>query len=119
MREVEATGEVYDLTAFGYYVTARSGDERRREVFMAIPEELSRTGEKVVVTIADALRAEGRAEERIEAAVRAVLAVFVAREMIVPDDVRVRIEACDDPDLLEVWHKRAIKADSPEGIFAE
>jgi hypothetical protein len=37
----------------------------------------------------------------------------------VPDEVRVRIEACNDPKLLEVWLKRAIKVDSPEGIYAE
>ena len=61
-------------------------------------------------------REEGRAREVARAA-RAVLAVFEARDMVVPGDVRERIEACDDLDVLERWHKRAVKVESPAEIF--
>ncbi len=63
--------------------------------------------------------AKGRAEGRAEEAARAVLAVFEARDMAVPDDVRAHIEACGEVDVLEVWLKRAIKVESPGEIFAE
>jgi hypothetical protein len=77
------------------------------------------------VTFADSYRAEGRAEGRtegrnegrIEEAVRAVLAVFEARDIFVSDDVRARIEACNDPSVLATWLKRAVKVDSPAQIF--
>jgi hypothetical protein len=104
-----------DITALWHYVAVMSTRESREEAAMAMQAELGKTGRDAVVTIADSYRAEGRAEE----AVRAVLAVFEARDMEVPDEVRVRIEACDDPELLEVWLKRAVKVDSPEGILAE
>jgi len=61
--------------------------------------------------------AQGRAEGQAEGRAEAILAVFEAREIAVPDEVRDRIEACDDPDVLERWLKRAVKVESPADIF--
>ncbi len=60
-------------------------------------------------------RAEGRAEGKSEA----VLEVFEARGLAVPNDVRTRVEECRDLELLEQWLKRAITAASPADIFTE
>jgi hypothetical protein len=84
-------------------------------VLERVEMKMTEQGYQYVSEFARKHTAKGRAEE----AARAVLAVFEAREMAVPDEVRERIEACKDPDVLEQWHKRAIKAESPEDIFAE
>ena len=76
-------------------------------------EHLDKEGHDVIVSIADSYRAEGR----VEGVARAVLAVFEARGVLVPDDVRRRIEACEDPEELERWHRRAVVARLPTEIF--
>ena len=48
---------------------------------------------------------------------RAVLAVFEARELAVPDEVRERIVTCADLDLLAAWHKRAVKVATAAELF--
>ncbi len=126
---VANTGErgVSDLTPLWHYVSDVCGRELTEEAAMAVEAELGEAGRDGFVSAADSYRAEGRAEGRTEGraegrvqeAVRAVLAVFEAREMALPDDVRARIVACADPDQLEQWLRRAIKADSADEIFAE
>jgi hypothetical protein len=59
----------------------------------------------------------GRQEGRAAEAVRAVLAVFEARELLVPAEVRDQIAACKDLDLLALWLKRAVKVGAAAEIF--
>ena len=62
-------------------------------------------------------RAEGHAEGHLEAARHAVLAVFEARGLRVPDAVRDRITSCSDLDMLAVWLKRAVDVAAAAEIF--
>jgi hypothetical protein len=57
------------------------------------------------------LRAEGLAE--------GVIAVLTARKVFVSDDVRERVEACEDRDLLKAWLMRAYKVTDAEDIFGD
>jgi hypothetical protein len=52
--------------------------------------------------------ARGRAEGRAEA----LLALLQARGLSVPDEIRVRIRACTDPETLDRWIGRALAAQS-------
>jgi hypothetical protein len=64
-------------------------------------------------------RKEGRDEGRAEEAARNLLAVLRVRGVAVPDTVRERILAENDPTRLERWHERAIVAASVADVFDE
>lgn len=64
--------------------------------------------------ISQEIRAEGRAAGRAED----ILFVLEQRGIDVPEDVRERINGCDDPEILLGWLARAITASSAEEIFA-
>jgi hypothetical protein len=57
------------------------------------------------------LRAQGAAEGLLDA--------LPALGLDVSDEVRARIEACEDLDLLMVWLRRALKATCAEDIFED
>jgi thioredoxin-like negative regulator of GroEL len=59
--------------------------------------------------------AQGRTEE----AARALLTVFRARGITVPDAVRERILAQKDPELLERWLEKAAVAASVTAVLDE
>ncbi|WP_345337965.1 hypothetical protein [Actinomadura viridis] len=63
-------------------------------------------------------RAEGMAEGRIEGTTEAVLRVLTRRGLVPSEEERGRITSCTDLELLEVWHDRAITAESVEELFA-
>jgi hypothetical protein len=63
------------------------------------------------------LRDEGRAEGRAEGEARLVLAVLEARGISVPEEIRVRIAGCSDPDLLEAWGRRAAVIRTIDELF--
>ncbi len=65
------------------------------------------------------LRGEGLAEGRTKEAARAVLTALRVRGIGLPDDVRERILAENDPECLERWHERAIIAASLDDVFRE
>jgi len=48
-----------------------------------------------------------------------LLAGLDARGFDVDDDVRERIETCEDLDLLGRWHRRMITAETLDEVFAE
>lgn len=54
---------------------------------------------------------------RAEAAARSVIAVLVARGFAVSDEVRQRVESCDDLEILEAWVPKAVAVDRPEDLF--
>jgi hypothetical protein len=61
-------------------------------------------------------QAEGKALGQAEGRAHSVLAVLAARGMDVPDDVRARIVACTDLELLDAWLKRAVTAASAADV---
>ncbi|MEV7136942.1 hypothetical protein [Streptomyces tauricus] len=64
-------------------------------------------------------RAEGRTEGRAEGWAEAILDVFAARGIDVPEPVRERIINCVDPESLRHWLRRAAVALSADAIFAD
>src|SRR5262249_17526595 len=64
-------------------------------------------------------RDEGRTEGRVEEAVRAVLTVLRARDIVVPDAARERILAREDRERLERWLEKAAVAASVNEVLGE
>ena len=84
-----------------------------------LSEAVQRTApqaEEAIMTIAEQLRQEGRAEGRAALA-KAVLDVFDARNVPVATDIRDRILACTDPETLAKWLRRAAVANDAGQIF--
>ncbi|MFJ5308668.1 hypothetical protein [Streptomyces sp. NPDC088350] len=69
--------------------------------------------------ISEEIRDEGRGEGRVQGRVEDIFVVLDARGIDVPDDLRDRITACDDPDILRRWLTRAVVAPSAEEIFTD
>jgi len=63
--------------------------------------------------------AEGRTEGRTEEAARALLTVFRARGLSVPDAARERILTQKDPERLERWLEKAVVAASVSAVLDE
>lgn len=59
----------------------------------------------------------GREEGREEGVARSVISVLRARGFILSDEVRQRVESCDDLETLEAWVPKAVAVDSPEELF--
>jgi hypothetical protein len=64
----------------------------------------------------DAVRAEGEARGEAAGLRKAILDVFVARELTVGEDVQAMIAGCEDLALLRRWHRQAITAASPADL---
>ncbi|MBC2908283.1 hypothetical protein H4N64_43745, partial [Streptomyces sp. PSKA01] len=67
--------------------------------------------------VAEKVREEGREEGRAQAKAEMVLQILDWRTVMVPDAVRERVQACTDPDQLEVWAQRAVHATAAEDLF--
>ncbi len=80
-------------------------------------------GAQVIANVEKTLRAEGREQGlvagRLEQAARALLAVFEARHMTIPDRVLGRVDGCKDQEELERWLERAVHVRLPVDVFAE
>lgn len=100
----------YDLVLAALSTAAK----KRLEAMMAIKYEYQSDFARRYVAEG---RAEGLAEGRAEEAVRAVLTVLEARGIEISETARGRITQCVDPDLLEVWLRRAVTAESAEELF--
>ncbi|MCW8379498.1 hypothetical protein NA749_021900 [Streptomyces justiciae] len=48
-----------------------------------------------------------------------VLRILEWRGFSVPDAARARVEACTDPDQLEVWAQRAVHATDAQDLFVD
>ncbi|MEV5775880.1 hypothetical protein AB0L49_32365 [Streptomyces antimycoticus] len=64
-------------------------------------------------------RAEARAETRVEVRAESVLRVLNTRGLEVTAEVRERVRACKDPDLLDTWLDRAVTASRTEELFID
>jgi hypothetical protein len=65
--------------------------------------------------LSEEIRDEGRAQGRAED----ILVVLETRGIDVPDEIRERVTACDDDELLRRWLVRAATAASAEEIFSD
>lgn len=65
--------------------------------------------------LSEEIRDEGRAQRGAED----ILLVLETRGIDVPDDIRGRITACDDPELLRHRLARAVTVPSAQEIFAQ
>ncbi|MFQ6329372.1 hypothetical protein ACLMAL_24995 [Nocardia sp. CWNU-33] len=61
------------------------------------------------------MRAQARAEARAED----VLRILDRRGIAVPDDIRVRITTCLDPNELDQWFDRSLFATTIADLFAD
>ncbi|MGA5321098.1 hypothetical protein ACPCIU_11710 [Streptomyces seoulensis] len=73
--------------------------------------------------LAEQVREEGReqglAEGRAQAKAEMVLRVLEWRGIPVPEHVAERVTTCDDPNQLELWAQRAVRATYAEDLFTE
>ncbi|MGW5969787.1 hypothetical protein [Streptomyces sp. NPDC055186] len=64
--------------------------------------------------LSEEIRDEGRAEGAARRAAEDVLEILDVRGIDVPEAVRERVTACDDPEILRHWHRRAVTAPTAE-----
>jgi hypothetical protein len=105
-------GEIEELMS---YVVDVLGEDS--PAFAMIVRTLSKAVEEVFVTVADKLRAEGRAEGRVGATAEALLRVLGHRAGAVSTLVRERVLGTADERILQRWFDRALTADSVEEVF--
>ena len=108
----------------------RVADDDVRVAFHALLDQTSPEASENAMTIAETLikqghdaglakgRDEGLARGRVEAGVRSVLRVLAKRGLEVPDHVRLKVEACTDPDELERLQDRAFEIARADELFA-
>lgn len=96
---------IIEFTAQGLGVNRRAGELWRNLVAVDLSFYKSYISEEI--------RDEGRAQRGAED----ILLVLETRGIDVPDQVRERIIACDDPELLRRWLTRAVTAPSAAEIF--
>jgi hypothetical protein len=70
---------------------------------------------EVQLSVDEQREAKGKAEGKAED----VLAILDARNIPVPDDVRVKIAACTDVDQLDTWIRRAATAATIEDVVGQ
>jgi hypothetical protein len=105
----------YDLV----YNSLNDAARRALEAMMKGYEYQSDFARKYVAQGRTEGRAQGRTEGRAEEAARALLTVLRVRGLDVPDAVRERILAQNDPERLERWLERAVVAPSVAAILDE
>ena len=98
-----------------------------RIVLIAAPDESSRRAlEMLMATVfkndfLDKLegeaRARGEAEGRARGEALMILQILESRRIAVPDEVRNRVLACADTDVLESWGRKAAVAHSLQEVF--
>ncbi len=85
----------------------------RDELGTLMLEQFGAEAEETVMTLGQRLRQEGRQEGRQED----ILQVFEVRGLDVSDDVRLRIQSCEDIEILRKWHMRSVVVDIAADIF--
>ncbi|WP_018545267.1 hypothetical protein [Streptomyces sp. LaPpAH-108] len=69
--------------------------------------------------LAEQVREEGREEGRVESQRELIIRALECRALSVPDDIRARVNTCEDPDQLDTWFQRAVHATNAADLFAE
>jgi len=85
----------------------------------ALEASMATTERKYLSDFANNYYDKGRAEGKAEGARTALLTVIAARSIPLGDDDRVRIDACVDVAVLDVWLGRAAGAGTTAEIFAD
>ena len=93
-------------------------DDMHLDQFRATLDGLAPVTEEFTVTIAERLHAEGRAEGRVEGRAESLLLILQARGFQVPDDLRRRIEAITEADLLDQLLRRGATVERIDDLFA-
>ena len=91
------------------------------EQFRVILAGRAPAAESITMTIAEQLRAEGKAQGVAEGVLRgqaaSLLVILETRGFQVTDEVRTRVEACSDAETLQLWTSRAVGAESVDDVF--
>lgn len=106
------------LTRLLEYVLVAGEDMRLPEIHAIVNEAAPVAGAILMTTIADQLRAEGRAAGLSEGKAEALLTIFEARGLPVGDAQRAAILGCRDAELLDRWTRRAVTTGSVDEALA-
>jgi hypothetical protein len=102
-----------------------SVDEETAQVFAELTElglgraQAARTWSNMMAVDLSFYRSRTSQRLRAEGLAEGIFAVLAERKVFVPDDVRARIEACEDHGLLKAWLSRAREAADAEDIFGD
>lgn len=97
-------------------ILAKSAAKRELEEMLMIPAGYKPQSELFRRWYADG-REEGRERGRIEAKAEALLVLLHARGLIVGDEIREKVQRCDDVECLDTWFRRATAATSLDEVF--
>ncbi|MBK8266513.1 MAG: hypothetical protein IPK80_34960 [Nannocystis sp.] len=98
------------------------------DAIFARPGELARTTlEKLMQTgrydyqsdFARQYFAAGRAEGEAKGEAKAILQILELQGLAVPEDARQRILTCTDPEQLDTWLRRTLRAQTLAELFAD
>ncbi len=110
------------LTRLLEYVLVAGEDMRLPEIHAILNEAAPVAGAILMTTIADQIRAEGRAaglsEGKVEGNAEALLTIFEARGLPVGDAQRAAILGCRDAERLDRWTRRAVTTGSVDEALA-
>ncbi len=110
----DPVGEEDVRALWRYSITVFGRDSPLRRI---IVDAVGRKAAQMYITIADDLRAKGRAEGRAAARAEAVLGVLAHRGMAISDDLRQHVTATRDECLLQRWFDDAFVIASPRELF--
>ncbi|MCR9164922.1 MAG: hypothetical protein ACE37F_30735 [Nannocystaceae bacterium] len=107
------------------YVLQAGEDMQLSEIHAILSEAAPIAGGILMTTIADQLRAEGKAVGLAEGKAvglaegkaQALLTILEARELVIGAGQRAAILGCDDVELLDRWTRRAISANSVADVL--
>ncbi|MGW4271516.1 hypothetical protein ACWEGQ_03950 [Streptomyces seoulensis] len=112
--------EVVADTIIEFIAQGLGGNRRAAELWRnLVAVDLSFYKSYLSEELRDEGRTEGRTEGRAQRGAEDILLVLETRGIDVPEDLRGRITACDDPELLRHWLARAVTAPSAQEIFAQ
>ncbi len=92
-------------------------DLDRETVYAKVLEIGGPEGDNDMMTIAEALRAEGGAEASVKTARRIMEKVLAVRKVPLSEGARARILECTDPEEMERWCERAAIAENEADNF--
>ena len=103
----------------------RTTDEKTARVFAELTElglgdaPAGQIWSKMMVMDTRFFRSHTSQVFRAQGLAEGVLMNLAARDIEVPEEVRVRVEECEDRDLVRIWHARALKVTRAEDIFED
>jgi hypothetical protein len=123
--EVHAAPDGFDNLRVVVRYLFQVGDEAAREATKEVLRSVAGTQrtEDVMMTVGEQLIEQGRQEGilkgRLEGRAEGIVRILALRGIHVDDHARKLILACRDPELLDRWLERALKASSVSDVTAE